>query len=216
MIAEPMFTFAQQPTDGLEEQVLLPVTDESIAAGELQAADPPVEEKSTGSFLSTILLGFGTMVLMMTIFRMLKSTSKARASRTHITETPRETINRHRCEARSACEPLEEMMADADELARNLARMLDTKAARLELLMAQAEAQIGTLEQKVASTGIEPLQSPNQQQLAPLKITSGSIEDQILTLSAQGCDSNQIAARVGRTVVEVDLILAVRRRTADG
>ncbi len=215
MIAELMLTFAQTAGDA-PESVLDPQAGEAVATGELQATDQPDEVKSESSFLSTVFLGFGTMVLMIMIFRMLKSTSKARSSREHVTETPRETINRHRCEARSACEPLEGMMADADELARNLARMLDAKATRLELLLAEAETRIAELEQKVPSTASPPPKPSSLQQPAPLRITTGSIEDQVLTLSAQGCDTSQIAARVGRSVVEVDLILAVRQRTSDG
>ena len=215
MIAELMLTFAQT-ADDTPESVLEPEAQESLVTGELQATDQPDEPEHESSFLSTLFLGFGTMVLMMVIFRMLKRTSKARSSREHVKETPRETINRHRCEARSACEPLEGMMADADELARNLARMLDAKATRLELLLAEAETRIADLEQRAPSTASPPPHPSSLQQPAPLRITTGSIEDQVLKLSAQGCDTSQIAARVGRSVVEVDLILAVRHRTADG
>jgi len=217
MIAERMFTFAQQTTAEPPKLVIPSEMDESMPAGELQATDEPLDEKPGGSFLSTIFLGFGTMLLMMLIFRMLKRTSKARSSREHVTETPRQTIDRHRSQAREACEPLEEMMADADELARNLARMLDAKATRLELLLAEAETRIAALEEKIPATATTPPPQPSSpQQPAPLRITNGSIEDQVLTLAGEGCEPAQIAARVGRTVVEVDLILAIRRRTADG
>lgn len=175
--------------------------------GELQ---PDATEPTVGGqppLLSTALLAFGAVVMMLMIFRMLKSSSKARYSRKYEAESARETIDRHRKEALSSREPLTTMMAEADELARRLAKMLDNKAARLDALIAEANDIIARLEGLSSGGGADEAQREER----PLRISADSLEERVYALADDGHDSMQIARRVGRSVGEVDLILALRR-----
>lgn len=177
---------------------------------ELEPAEDAGEgaERGDGSPVSTILIGVGIVIVMMMIFRMLKSSTRTQRSRDYQNETARETIDRHRVQAVSAREPLNTMMAEADELARRLAKTLDNKAARLDALIAEANDRIAVLERLQARAG----GSPALPRLGePARISPGSIEEQIFALADDGCDSMQIAGRIGRSVGEVDLILALRR-----
>ncbi len=183
------------------------VESESGASGSLQNLDAVATTTDKPSQLPTILLGFGTVVLMITIFRMLRGTSKARQSRAYKHETPRETIDRFRSETTNAREPLDTMMAEADELARRLATMLDAKAARLDALIADADARIDALTNGDATAH----ERSRSETLASTPAAIGSIDAQVLSLASQGMDTGQIATQLGRTAGEVDLILALRR-----
>lgn len=179
---------------------------ESPETGEVQASGDERVVGGQPSMLSTGLLAFGAVVMMLMIFRMLRRSSGARYARQHEAETARETIDRHRTEALASREPLTTMMAEADELARRLANMLDNKAARLEALLSEANDRIAMLEQHGGAsngraTGTE----------SPLRISADSVEERVYALADDGHDSVQIARRVGRGVAEVDLILALRR-----
>lgn len=151
--------------------------------------------------LSTFLIGFGTLLLLFTVTRMLR---KTRARIAAPKENPREVIAHHRAVNNAAREPLDTVMAEANELAVRLAKALDAKAARLEVLMDQADERLARLE-KVAPPAAAP--SP----LPPPASGANSIERQVLELAEKGCDSSQIARRVHRSVGEVELILALRR-----
>jgi hypothetical protein len=176
------------------------------AAGALQPGAADAAPKGAQApILSTALLAFGAVVMMLMIFRMLKGTTRARHSRDHLHETPRETIDRHRAQAISAREPLNTMMAEADELAHRLAKLLDNKAARIEALIADADRRIAALERGAGVAAEAGADGPR------MRISADSVEDRVFALSDEGCDSMQIARRVGRSVGEVDLILALRR-----
>jgi len=176
-------------------------------AGELEVAGTDPVTGGQPPLLSTALLAFGAVVMMLMIFRMLKGSTRARYARQHEAETARETIDRHRKEALASREPLTTMMAEADELARRLAMTLDNKAARLDALIAEANDRIAVLEGLGPKNG----KSKPEQDDRPLRISADSIEERVYALADDGQDSMQIARRVGRSVGEVDLILALRR-----
>lgn len=171
-------------------------------SGEVQSttSDGPGHSSHT---VPTFLIGFGTILLLFTIMRMLNRVRKrAQTPR----EDPRETIARHRAQAHAAREPLESVMAEANELALRLAKALDSKAARLEILIEQAD-------ERIARLAADPHPSspiPPGEQLHGVQ-SARSLERQVLELADKGCDCEQIARRTGRSVGEVELILALRR-----
>lgn len=168
----------------------------------VQATDPPPPVSPSNHTLSTFLIGFGTLLLLFTLVRMLR---KSRSRMTTSKQDPREVIAHHRAVHNAAREPLESVMAEANELAVRLAKALDAKAARLELLMDQADERLARLDQvtPLPAAAPKPSSSPTS--------GAGSIERQVLELAEKGCDSSQIARRVNRSVGEVELILALRR-----
>lgn len=209
MIAKAMLQTDHQsetyPTDN-SSNLGFETGSDQLTTGTLEAESPVSSGMDASvtntSPLPTILLGFGTVVLMLTIFRMLRSTSKARSTRSYKTETPREAIDRFRTESMSSREPLDTMMAEADELARRLATMLDAKAARLDALIADAERHIAALDAVVRVSS-----SANGHARETI---SGSIESQVLSLADAGHDAMVIANRLNRPAAEVELILALR------
>ncbi|GAB4386779.1 MAG: hypothetical protein Kow0022_16780 [Phycisphaerales bacterium] len=171
-------------------------------SGEVQPTTSAGPDHSSHT-ASTFLIGFGTILLLFTIMRMLNKVRKrAQTPR----EDPRTTIARHRAQAHAAREPLESVMAEANELALRLAKALDSKAARLEILIEQADERIARLAADPHSASPTPwVSQPHAAQSAR------SLERQVLELADKGCDCEQIARRTGRSVGEVELILALRR-----
>lgn len=166
--------------------------------------EPPVTPAPSNHLSSTFLIGFGSILLLFTITRILGKTR--RRMRDKPVEDAQQTIQRHRAAAHAGREPLENVMAEANELALRLAKTLDAKAARLEILIEQADQRIAQLAANAYQT---PSANPAPQSQALAAATS--LERQVLELSDKGCDSDQIARRVGRSVGEVELILALRR-----
>ncbi|KAA0213130.1 MAG: hypothetical protein EDM82_13505 [Cyanobacteria bacterium CYA] len=169
----------------------------------VQPGDGREPADSTSHVLSTFLIGFGTLLLLLTLFRMMR-TSRGRLAAG--TKDPREVIAHHRAVTNAAREPIESVMAEANELAVRLVKMLDAKAARLELLMEQADERLARLDQLAPVPTAAPAAPATSMSSGP-----GSVERQVLEMAEKGCDSAQIARRVNRSVGEIELILALRR-----
>jgi hypothetical protein len=151
----------------------------------------------------TMLLAFGTLVLVITVTRLLRKASNRMRSKP--IETPRETIGRVRADASAAREPLSTMMAEANELSTSLAKMLDAKAARLELLIEQADERITSLR------NMPDHRAPAGPSRPPVPGASGPrLDDQVLAMVDAGCDVTQVARRLGCSIGEVELIVALR------
>ncbi|MCL4220071.1 MAG: hypothetical protein KJZ65_01750 [Phycisphaerales bacterium] len=170
----------------------------------VQRPDAHPAIRSSGHTLSTFLIGFGTLLLLFTLVRMLR---KSRSRLATAQEDPREVIAHHRAVHNAAREPLDSVMAEANELAVRLAKILDAKAARLELLIEQADERLAQMER----ISPQPTHAAWTSSPSPQMPGVGSIERQVLELAEKGCDSSQIARRVNRSVGEVELILALRR-----
>lgn len=99
-----------------------------------------------------------------------------------------------------------EVLADVDELSRRLAEELDRKAARLERLIAEADARLEQLEPAVrrarsAADGHAPVRDGG---LDPVSV-------QVYEMADRGCSAVEIAQSLGQHVGKVELILALRR-----
>jgi len=113
--------------------------------------------------------------------------------------------------ADAAIEQLEELMAQLAELARETSAQIETRSAKLELLLDEADAKIKQIEAlAVASTGAVVSPQP-----APLEAPPAVKPEhrQVHELADAGQTPVQIASQLGRDVGEIELILALRRKS---
>ena len=108
--------------------------------------------KSQDSMLPNILLIGGVLLMVLLMMRMLKKNTKANARRANIQGTPAERIEQLHTRAQASMEPSTKLMVDAEEMARRLGAILDNKAARLELLIEEADSKLNALNRAVAGS----------------------------------------------------------------
>lgn len=120
--------------------------------------------RAENSMLPNILLAVGMIVLVFLMFRTLRKTYKSNAARSNAMGTPSERIEEIRHRAQTSMEPAERLMVDAEDVARRLGAVLDNKAARLELLIEEADAKLDQLNRAVSgqSRQSQPATSPDE------------------------------------------------------
>ncbi len=100
---------------------------------------------------------------------------------------------------------VEAVMADAEELTRRLAAVMDNKAARLEILIQQANEAAERLERASGSDGA-PRPAPS-----PIQPTAmDPLTAEVYALADQGKASLEIARELDEPTGKVELILALR------
>lgn len=109
---------------------------------------------------------------------------------------------------------------DIEELAERLAAKLDAKAARLERLLAQADARLAALGQAVEQPGPSAsMRVPTGRPTSNVRLVSENDETpaahrRVYELADQGLASREIAQRLSQPVGQVELVLALRRSRA--
>jgi hypothetical protein len=102
---------------------------------------------------------------------------------------------------REAERQMETLLVELTEMARQITAQLDTRAAKLQELLRQADE------------AIEKLKAPPQSRAA-VESAAEDEEDRrhadVYTMADQGLDSRQIAQRLARPSGEIELILALR------
>lgn len=205
---EPVFVLEPTPAEG-EQATVTQETAPSVSA--LQ------------QFLPGALLAFGVLVLVMVTIRLLRRNLSKNAPAN--TGSPKERIEQIRAEA-SARPPTETFQADAEELTRRLAAILDNKAARLELLIEEADDRLAKLDRanlgaSVRTRPVEP--DAGAFRTAPPEPTpvaatpppaSNPTHRQIYELADSGLGPVEIAQRLDQPIGQVELILNLRRRGA--
>ncbi len=147
---------------------------------------------------------------------MLSTRRRLNKSRTPVPPPMRERIESMQRE-RVATRDIEQIMLELDELSRQVHGRLDTKLARLEVVIHDADQRIARLEQleRAEATGTrfevtlgaeQPVDSPGG--VSP---TEDNRHAAVFELAEQGLTSVGIAQRVGKTTGEVELILALQR-----
>ena len=96
---------------------------------------------------------------------------------------------------------LDEVMADARELADLLADRMDRQAQRLERLIEEADEKIRRLERQQAHAGA-----------SHQRVDSDPLNQQVYDLADEGHPPVEIARRLQQHTGKVELILALRRR----
>jgi hypothetical protein len=104
-------------------------------------------------------------------------------------------------------------MADAEELTRRLAAILDNKAARLEVLIQQADERVRRLERSATGPGPKPERSPDRVRTAEPEPRDpvDPFHRKVYELADQGLTPVDIARKIDRPTGQVELILALRR-----
>ena len=108
------------------------------------------------------LFVFGVLLLVILMFRMLRKSHKSNARRSNSQPSPHTRIQQINARAMNSIEPSERIMVQAEDMARRLGATLDNKAARLELLIEEADRKLAILNRSIA-TADAPIQQQSQQ-----------------------------------------------------
>ncbi len=135
--------------------------------------------------------------VLLAVIIMLRHWRRSSRTRTELDRDPRERIDEINDRSMSR-DRIETQMAEAEELARRLSATLDNKAARLEILLEQAERAIAQLGgTPIADRPARPNGLPSD-------------HDTIFRLADQGRTPTQIALELDRPIGQVELILNLR------
>ncbi len=204
---EPIFVLEPTETQG-----------EQGTTGAQTAPAPTTMSK----FLPGAMLAFGVLILVMISIRMLKRNLARNAVRKE--GTPRERIDQLRAQAR-AISPVDTYQAEAEELTRRLSAIMDNKAARLELLIEEADDRLARLDRASMGAGVQtrPMEhdagafrtpAPEPARTAPPERHADPTQRQIYELADSGLGPVEIAQRLDQPIGQVELILNLRRRGA--
>jgi hypothetical protein len=150
-----------------------------------------------------MLLAAGVVVLMVWTWISLRRRLRRSAAAPDASERLDEIRGRQR-----GRDSLDGVMVEAEELARRLAAHLDNKAARLEILLDEANATIARLEQ-AASTGSAPRRQVGAD-FTPAGGAPDPIVRNIYRLADAGKAPLEIATELEEQVGKVELVLALR------
>lgn len=104
---------------------------------------------------------------------------------------------------RSVERQMQNLLVEMSEMARQITAQLDTRAAKLEQLIQQADQKLAEL--RVAQGSAPGTSRPEEQMPDPRHA-------EVYALADQGRDADAIAAQLGRPRGEVELILALRSK----
>ncbi|VAX42585.1 hypothetical protein MNBD_PLANCTO03-1477 [hydrothermal vent metagenome] len=180
--------------------------------------------------LSVGLIAIGTVMMLFVIARLLRRQSANRRAhaaepvrqRPSLTPTPPLTPG---FGSTATNDRLDRLMTDAEELTRRLAAILDNKAARVEILLEQADERLRALEAaaNAAEQPTPPHEShPASHPAAPLSLTDpppaapeadpiDPLHRRVYDLADRGLTPVDIARQIDRPTGQVELILALRR-----
>lgn len=113
----------------------------------LQSGDSPLP--------SALLIG-GVLLMVIILMRKLRKNHKANAKRSNRQESPSKRIANIHATAQATMDPAYRVMVDAEEMARRLGATLDNKAARLELLIEEADRKLAVLNRALSHASTTP------------------------------------------------------------
>jgi len=176
-------------------------------AGSINPSDP-----------SMIILGLGGVVVMYVIMRPLMRRKKDPFAKPFATTSL--------SQQRSVERQMESLLVELSEMSRQMTAQLDTRAAKLEALIGEADAKIATLERlsrenptvpqrfvmPATQPTPEPVREPKPEPAAEPEYTIPPGHAEVYRMADDGKSPGQIAGELGRPVGEVELILALRPR----
>lgn len=189
---------ASQPAidaNALEAEVTASTGVESQPIGPAEGAAGADQGGPYSPMLSMVFMGIGAVALAYTFMRMIRKGRPPRPGEVDPAERVAAVRDRAASQGKGT---LDGVMADATELSQRLAAQLDTKAARLEQLIAEADAKIAALE---ARGGVGAKEEPEDPRHA-----------EVLAMSGRGMSSVEIARATGMPTGQVELIVALRKR----
>lgn len=125
---------------------------------------PILDEAPRESLLPGMLLAFGVLLALLMMMRLMRRKQHTRP----VDGTPDERIAAIHERATASIGPLDRAMADAEQLARRLAATMENKAARLELLIEEADRKLEELNRAVAQA--RPAPAPAERSARPPRI----------------------------------------------
>lgn len=133
-----------------------------------------------------------------------------------LASAPRASLSQQRSLERE----MNNLVVELSEMARQITAQLDTRAARLELLIDEADRKIAELERLGGGGGgdhrpaatVSPADAANGGRGAPVASTSQTDprHAEVYALADQGLSPHEIAQRLNRPNGEIELILALR------
>jgi hypothetical protein len=152
--------------------------------------------RAENSMLPNILMGVGMIVVVFVMIRSLRKTHKSNAARANAMGSPSERIEEIRHRAITSMEPAEKLMVEAEEIARRLGAALDNKAARLELLIEEADAKLDQLNRAI-SNQTKPAHTNDSSEPTPAaRPAPRSIDPSLLDRARLEQDQHEREARV--------------------
>jgi hypothetical protein len=125
----------------------------------------------------------------------------------------RNVVQSSMAQQRAVERQMQNLLVDLSEMARQITSQLDTRAARLQALLDQADQRIAQLGD---SRGVTPTDTPPPtpttpaQEAPPPPLVASPMHAEVYALADQGFSAKEIAARLGRPSGEIELILALR------
>jgi hypothetical protein len=117
-------------------------------------------------------------------------------------------LARHRTVERQ----METLLVDLTEMARQVTAQLDTRSAKLEALIRQADERIASLRGGIAGGLREPVNDDQRGESCAAEAIPDPRHAEVYALADQGRAAREIAAALNRPSGEVELILALRRQ----
>jgi hypothetical protein len=175
--------------------------------------------------VSSTQLAMVALLMVVIAFTLANARRKTRERGPSPSEYAREAISRLK-EHEGVKDDLQQLVVELHEASRRLNAQMDTKAARLEALIRDADERIAGLERQLASA--EPTQPPEPSgdsqpssrinvvldDSTPTEETQEAVDpvrERILSLAREGRNPVQIAKETGVPPGEVELILALQQ-----
>lgn len=167
-------------------------------------------------YTGTQLVAAGVFAAILTMV-MISTRGRTRRSM----QTPRHTARERYTSAKdqgASLREVEDVMLELDKLAREVHGRLDTRFAKLEVLIRDADERIAKLERLSGSPESEPaprLDVTLSEEAPGAPVPPPVMEDgphaEVHRLSDAGMSTMQVAQETGKTIGEVELILSLRR-----
>ena len=166
-----------------------------------------------GTTMVQMMAALGVLLLIFTMLTLLRRRFRQQAQRRGVTVHERIRAVREQAQRRSgqsaptslattaARASVESVMADAEELTRRLAAVLDNKAATLEILIDRANEAAQRLEGAAGSSPAHPVSAHRPDPVA----------EEVYALADQGRTALEIAGELDEPTGKVELILALRQ-----
>ncbi len=166
------------------------------------------EDEATG----WIAMTFGALVLMYVFFR-----PSLRRKKDPLARSPAQSSL---SQQRSAERQMTDLLVQLSEMARQITAQLDTRAAKLEALIQEADERLAALSD-AATREKDPYAAPRPPGKAtveapPVAREADPRHAQVYELSDQGLTPREISRQVNRPTGEIELILALRPRVNSG
>lgn len=176
------------------------------------SAEPPQSESgvsalSVPSMLPGLLMAAAVLVLLFTLVGRLRRNARKRGGEM---PTAKEQIAAIRARASDRSQ-IEAYKVDAHDFTRQMAALLDSKAERLEQLIADADERLARLESR--GGGHDTAERPHRHREHPASDdhpAGDPAHERIYKLADSGMNAIEIARQTGQPTGQVELILALR------